>query len=388
MTRVYFMVLITILAVFATFAKACAAAVTVDTAARSIENSQLKVMYAPSTSNEEGLTMYGISTIMSKQFNENYASTIDAIGYGFAAYAQNVPESFTVKENTTQYATVNVKRTANIDVEQNLRIYDQLPVLEIEYVKFNTLWFEDFYTKVTEPKVYSIYGVDREVDAALQQQVEDQIAPQTEGENYADAVLAALGSSVQQATYNGHIIFGIYNTGTKRGLGWVMPTALGMHDGWKLWSMYNFESFPNFGSPSITYPWKRYIFLLTGGREQLFTVGKWIADHDAAHQPLTDGNPYGGAPTTAPSAAPTATLPPTGMCPKKSTGDADCNGLVQITDYAVWRIEYKGQCSTTNLTAAACGDDKDGNGNILDADFNNDGKATLTDYQIWRNNIQ
>lgn len=84
------------------------------------------------------------------------------------------------------------------------------------------------------------------------------------------------------------------------------------------------------------------------------------------------------------------TITPTGTagCPRKTLGDADCNGTTSVTDYAVWRIEYKGGCTSTNLTEAACGDNKDGIGTLLDADFNNDLKATLTDYQIWRNNIQ
>lgn len=88
-------------------------------------------------------------------------------------------------------------------------------------------------------------------------------------------------------------------------------------------------------------------------------------------------------PGVSPSVVPTVT--PSGC--DKSKGDADCTNGATVLDYAVWRIEYKGGCSSTNLTEAACGDNKDGTGSIMDADFNNDGKTSLPDYQIWRNNV-
>lgn len=68
----------------------------------------------------------------------------------------------------------------------------------------------------------------------------------------------------------------------------------------------------------------------------------------------------------------------------KSSGDADCNGRPMITDYAIWRIEFLGGCSSTTLTNVACSDDKDSDGNLMDADFNGDSKVSLADYQIWK----
>lgn len=94
-------------------------------------------------------------------------------------------------------------------------------------------------------------------------------------------------------------------------------------------------------------------------------------------------------PVTSPTTVPTTPLSPTSQpspagCTKKNAGDADCNGSVTLTDYAVWRAEYKGNCSTTMLTEAACGDDKDKIGTLMDADFSGDGRVTLVDYQSWR----
>lgn len=80
----------------------------------------------------------------------------------------------------------------------------------------------------------------------------------------------------------------------------------------------------------------------------------------------------------------TPTNPPAGSCERKAQGDADCNGSITLADYVVWRGEYRGGCSSTRSSAADCGDDMDGNGNLMDADFTQDNTVTLADYQGWR----
>jgi hypothetical protein len=57
-----------------------------------------------------------------------------------------------------------------------------------------------------------------------------------------------------------------------------------------------------------------------------------------------------------------------GTCPKKVQGDTDCNGSVTIDDFTLWRREFLGEV-TTKL-----------------ADFNNDGKVDLIDFETWRQN--
>jgi len=63
-------------------------------------------------------------------------------------------------------------------------------------------------------------------------------------------------------------------------------------------------------------------------------------------------------------------------CDNKTKGDADCNGVVDIADFGIWREEYISGCAARGPTANC------------DADFNNppDGKITVTDYSIWYNN--
>lgn len=80
--------------------------------------------------------------------------------------------------------------------------------------------------------------------------------------------------------------------------------------------------------------------------------------------------------------------PPPTDCATRSRGDADCNGQTTLADYSIWRVEFRGGCTATNLTSGACGDNADAAGSIMDADFNADSKVTLADFQIWRSNIR
>ncbi len=53
-------------------------------------------------------------------------------------------------------------------------------------------------------------------------------------------------------------------------------------------------------------------------------------------------------------------------CELKANGDASCDGIVDITDFEVFRKEYIGEVSTTV------------------ADFDGDGTVTVADFEIWR----
>jgi hypothetical protein len=67
---------------------------------------------------------------------------------------------------------------------------------------------------------------------------------------------------------------------------------------------------------------------------------------------------------------PTPTDPPisptSGACTLKSQGDADCNGIVELIDFEIWRKEYM-QTLTTKT-----------------ADYNASGIVDLIDFEIWR----
>ncbi|OGK17409.1 hypothetical protein A3D80_04640 [Candidatus Roizmanbacteria bacterium RIFCSPHIGHO2_02_FULL_40_13b] len=58
----------------------------------------------------------------------------------------------------------------------------------------------------------------------------------------------------------------------------------------------------------------------------------------------------------------------TGNCPLRSQGDFNCNGVIDLVDFNVFRIEYTGQSLTK------------------DSDSNADGKVDLIDFDNWRKN--
>ena len=53
-------------------------------------------------------------------------------------------------------------------------------------------------------------------------------------------------------------------------------------------------------------------------------------------------------------------------CIKKNTGDSDCDGVVNISDFEIWRKEYFQTISSKT------------------ADFDTSGKIDLADFEIWR----
>lgn len=79
------------------------------------------------------------------------------------------------------------------------------------------------------------------------------------------------------------------------------------------------------------------------------------------------------------------TISPTPTGCQKQKGDANCDGVTSVQDYAIWRQEYLGGCTVGNYTFKACGEDRDGDNRPMDADFNGDGKVTLIDFTIWKN---
>ncbi len=72
------------------------------------------------------------------------------------------------------------------------------------------------------------------------------------------------------------------------------------------------------------------------------------------------------------AAAPVTTTPPTptSNCSKKTLGDANCDGLINLNDFERFRQEYTGILTTKT------------------SDFNADAKITLIDFETWRRNFK
>lgn len=85
------------------------------------------------------------------------------------------------------------------------------------------------------------------------------------------------------------------------------------------------------------------------------------------NQPVATNTPQPPSPTpiqNAPTATPVITSSTT--CAKHHLGDANCDGIIDITDYEMFRKEFTHTVSTVN------------------ADFDNDGVPTISDFETWR----
>jgi hypothetical protein len=71
---------------------------------------------------------------------------------------------------------------------------------------------------------------------------------------------------------------------------------------------------------------------------------------------------------------PTSTEEPVDDCPRKSEGDADCNGVINVLDFSIWRKEKYDQGA----------DETKGDWR---GDFNGDGLVKNDDFSIWLNNL-
>ncbi len=83
--------------------------------------------------------------------------------------------------------------------------------------------------------------------------------------------------------------------------------------------------------------------------------------------------------TTVTTPTPSILISP--ACELTQAGDANCDGVVSMIDYVVWRSEFIASC--VPLEPDKCGLDENGDGNMMDGDFNQDGKISLSDYSIW-----
>ena len=61
-------------------------------------------------------------------------------------------------------------------------------------------------------------------------------------------------------------------------------------------------------------------------------------------------------------------------CSSPGLADANCDGRTTLADFEIWRPEYLGDLGT----------DSDGDGNLMDADFDANGTVGLADFQNWR----
>lgn len=93
---------------------------------------------------------------------------------------------------------------------------------------------------------------------------------------------------------------------------------------------------------------------------------RWVPQ-DPTNTPVAATTRPTEGPTVAPTVIPTEAPEPTDAetCPRKGEGDANCDDLVNLIDFEIFRQEYLDELNSSF------------------ADFNEDGKVSLIDAQIW-----
>ncbi len=255
---------------------------------QSIANDLIEVGYGADKI-VEGNRLSGLTCFKYKPSNTNLADALDAYGYGYARYVTGGPSLYVISHNDDNYveATVSmISEDSVADVRKKERIFRDLPILEIEYSKLNLLWWEDFYSASnSHERVYVFYGIDQLITSKMQANYRE-VAEKNCGHNFGDCYLQAAGSDIKQSTYKGYVIFGFFDVNTQVGMGFVLPESIGLHDGFKLWSMHNYESFP-FYHMQKKLPLKRWIFATSKGREGILSMGKAIVDINAKNENIS-----------------------------------------------------------------------------------------------------
>ncbi len=265
----------------------------IDTLNHTISNSLISVGYGGDRIPAANNRVSGITEFVYKPFNENLAFALDAYGYDYARYFHGGPSRYEVTTKTDEYIEVSIASVIDnqLCVRKKERIFNDLPVLEIEYDELSLLWLQDFYHgKNEENRLYTICNIPDSIDFKKQESLR-KIAEETCGHNFGDCFISATGSTPEKVLYKGCLIFGFYDKDTQVGLGFVLPERIGLRDGFKLWNMHSYESFP-FHRQEKVLPYKRWIFATADGRKGIWKMGKAIADARDRNEPLSSNLDY------------------------------------------------------------------------------------------------
>jgi hypothetical protein len=265
----------------------------IDTLNRTISNSLISVGFGGDRIPAANNRVSGITEFVYKPFNENLAFALDAYGYDYARYFHGGPSMYEVTAKKDEYIEVSIASVIEnqLRVRKKERIFNDLPVLEIEYTELQLVWLQDFYHGKNEKnRLYTICNIPDSIDFKKQETLR-KIAEETCGHNFGDCFISATGSTPEKVLYKGCLIFGFYDKDTQVGLGFVLPERIGLRDGFKLWNMHSYESFP-FHRKEKVLPYKRWIFATADGREGIWKMGKAIADVQDRNESLSSNPDY------------------------------------------------------------------------------------------------
>lgn len=248
---------------------------TLDYETQTISNGRLTYQYGHGyLHNGDGTS---ITRFVDAQTGKNYAYGFDGQYKDGAWDGRSVTLGTPVQHDHFVDIPVKTGQTDKID-----RLYLHQPILEIIYQRNEADWTEDFiHAAGAENEIAFVMHGMKDVVGLSQGKALWDAAEAQFGHNYGDHFLAVNGSSVAGCVYHGHFIYGFIHQPSGHGVGFVYPTWITTHE-WKVWwteqNKIEIEYAPhgNLG--------RRWIFAVTGGRDEVLDVGQQLAKKAKDHE--------------------------------------------------------------------------------------------------------
>lgn len=220
---------------------------------------------------------YALRDFLDPDTQEDYSGGFDAHYKNYAW--DKTPVQFGTPVEGFNMVAIPVETALTKRIE---RVYYGFAGLEIEYLENTAEWTEDFiHVAGAEQEIaFVMYGMNDIVGVSEGKRIWNEsalLAYSKYGQkiNYGDTFIEANGSTVEQCLYKAHFIYGFINRTTGRGVGAVYPADVTVKDFRIWWTEANrieIEFAPG-GKPS-----KRWLFRVSGGRDEILRVGKRLVD--------------------------------------------------------------------------------------------------------------
>lgn len=269
-----------------------------------IETESLKISYGPyfwHSMPPPYLPSYCIIQMVWKQKRVGLANIIDCWEYGPAMNLGKKPQVFRKTKETDEYVEVRVelqdsgiewegfgnpnRQMKTAAVKKWDRVYKKTPVLEIEYEEHPFVDFTDIPMPGGDPSLFalSVYGTKRDLSDAEFREINATVTALPDGTGLEGHFLKYFfdyaGADKNACVYKNYQIWGIRDTKTDVGIGFVTPAVRD----WETWVNggainYYCYQFYRAKREAFTTQFKRWIFAFRG-RENCFLTGKEIVDN-------------------------------------------------------------------------------------------------------------
>lgn len=226
-----------------------------------LENSRLLVRYGSYLSKDVG-AKDAIVDLIIKPGTQNLAGRIDSRSANGSKGKSNRLTCVEVLRDTQDRKTVRLDYGDGTAV-QDVTIYPDAPWIEITYHHHDVNIFDTAGPKLE----YAVFGAAEW--AASRQWPQPYPA-------YPEGFYRKEWDAPGPLAYNGHFILGAYDPATGRGYGRVMPSD--DVDVIKLLFSRGFEMFPHYQPRRPQRSFTGYLFVVTGGAEEILSLGKKLAE--------------------------------------------------------------------------------------------------------------